>query len=339
MSDLYARAGVSIDAGQTAVELIKAAVAGTHGPEVLAGVGAFGGLFSLAGRLAGLAQPTLVASTDGVGTKVKIAAELGRYEGIGHDIVNHCVDDILCAGADVRPLFFLDYVASDRLDPAIIARIVAGIAAACRAAGCALLGGETAEMPGVYLPGAFDLAGTMVGLVDQCRIFPSKDLAAGDLLLGLPSNGAHTNGYSLIRSIFAQTPLDTHFEDIGTLGDALLVPHRSYQAALARLHVAVPVKALAHITGGGLVENIPRPLAGFERLTVRIDRAAWPVPPLFRLIQAHGGVADAEMLRVFNMGVGMVAFIDTRSASAALAALGEGWIIGQVIEGGEIEWV
>ncbi len=335
---LYERAGVSIDAGRHAIDLIKGAVAGTHGPNVLAGVGAFGGLFSLDG-LVGAGEPVLVASTDGVGTKVKLAAALGRYDLIGHDIVNHCVNDILCAGAGVRPLFFLDYVASSKLDPSLVAQVVSGVAAACREIGCALLGGETAEMPGVYQPGEFDLVGTMVGLLDRGRVFPTADLGPGDLLLGLPSAGAHTNGYSLIRTVFAETPLDRVFEGVGPLGDALLVPHRSYQAALARLQAAAPVKALAHVTGGGLIENVPRPLAGFDGLTLRFDRAAWPVPPLFRLIQAQGGVAELEMLRVFNMGVGMVAFIGAEHADAALAALGEGWIIGQVIAGREIEWI
>jgi phosphoribosylformylglycinamidine cyclo-ligase len=335
---LYEQAGVSIDAGQRAVELIKGAVASTHGPNVLAGVGAFGGLFHLDG-LAATHEPVLVASTDGVGTKVKIAAALGRYDLIGHDIVNHCVNDILCAGAGVRPLFFLDYVASSRLEPPVVAQVVSGIAAACREIGCALLGGETAEMPGVYQPGEFDLVGTMVGMVSRSKLFPTSDLAPGDVLLGLPSTGAHTNGYSLIRSVFAQTPLDRVFDEVGPLGSALLVPHRSYLGPLARLQAAVPVKALAHITGGGLIENVPRPLAGFDGLTVRFDQSAWPVPPLFRLIQAQGGIDDMEMLRVFNMGVGMVAFIGAEFAEAALAALGEGWVIGQVIAGSEIEWV
>lgn len=337
--NLYEQAGVSIDAGQHAVDLIKEAVASTHGPSVLAGVGAFGGLFSLAGALGDLPQPTLVASTDGVGTKVKLAAALGRYDAIGHDIVNHCVNDILCAGAGVRPLFFLDYIASSRLDPSIVARVVSGVATACRAAGCALLGGETAEMPGVYMPGEFDLVGTIVGLVDQSRTFPTPDIAPGDLLVGLPSAGAHTNGYSLIRAVFERTPLETTFEGVGRLGDALLVPHRSYLVPLEQLHAAVRVKALAHITGGGLVENVPRPLVASPGLTLRFERGAWPVPPLFRLIQSEGGVSDAEMLRVFNMGIGMVAFIDAQSAAAALDALhGQAWVIGQVIEGRDIEW-
>lgn len=338
MSNLYEQAGVSIDAGQEAVNLMKAAVTATHGPEVLAGVGAFGGLFSLTERLAGLSQPTLVASTDGVGTKVKLAAQAGRYGGIGHDIVNHCLNDILCAGEGVQPLLFLDYIASSKLIPAMVAEVVSGIATACREIGCALLGGETAEMPGVYQTNEFDLVGTMVGLVDSGRLYPRPDLRAGDLLLGLPSNGPHTNGYSLIRTLFAETPLDREFAGIGPLGEALLRPHRPYLASLTRLRTAgIALKGLAHITGGGLVENVPRVLAGGDNLTVRLDRRAWPVPPLFRLIQAQGGISDSEMPRVFNMGVGMVLFLDREVVSAALSTLGEGWVIGEVIEGSEVE--
>lgn len=341
MTNLYEQAGVSIDAGQQTVDMIKAAVASTHGPNVLAGVGAFGGLFSLVGQLEALTRPTLVASTDGVGTKVKLAAAMGQYEGIGFDIVNHCLNDIFCAGEGVQPLFFLDYIASSKLEPAMVARVVTGISGACQAAGCALLGGETAEMPGVYQPAEFDLVGTIVGLVDQDRLYPRPTLAAGDVLLGLPSVGLHTNGYSLVRTIFAQTPLETEFEGIGPLGQALLVPHRSYQRELARLRAAgIEIQALAHLTGGGWVENIPRALHGFDGLNVRLNHAAWTVPPLFRLIQTQGGVTEAEMFRVFNMGVGMIAVVKPHAAQAALAALGgEGWLVGEVIEGKEMEWV
>ncbi len=338
MSSLYEQSGVSIDAGQEAVHLIKAAVTATHGPEVLAGVGAFGGLFSLADRLADLSQPTLIASTDGVGTKVKLAAALGRYQSIGHDIVNHCLNDILCAGAGVQPLFFLDYVASSKLEPAMVAQVVTGMAEACRRAGCALLGGETAEMPGVYRPTEFDIVGTIVGLMNQDQLYPRPSLKAGDALLGLPSSGPHTNGYSLIRTIFADTPLEAEYPGVGPLGEALLAPHRSYQDSLARLAAAgVAVQALAHITGGGLVENLPRVLpAG---LTGRIDPRSWPAPPLFQLIQTQGGVSNEEMRRVFNLGIGMVAVIDQESAQTALQALdGEGWLIGEVIAGQELVW-
>jgi len=337
MSNLYEQAGVSIDAGNRAVSLMKNAVTATHGPNVLAGVGAFGGMFSLAGLLDGLAQPTLVASTDGVGTKVKLAAALGRYQSIGHDIVNHCINDIACAGQGVRPLFFMDYVASSQLSPEMVAEIVTGMAAACRAANCALLGGETAEMPGVYRDREFDVVGTIVGLVDAAGVFPRPTLAAGDVLVGLPSSGPHTNGYSLIRKIFERTPLETEFEGIGPLAEALLAPHRCYQNELARLRQAgIAVQGLAHITGGGLVENVPRALpAGF---TARINLAGWPTPPLFQLIQRQGDVPAAEMRRVFNMGVGMVIIIKPEQAEAALRALATGWRIGEVIAGAEIEW-
>ncbi len=334
MSNLYEQSGVSIDAGQEAVNLMKKAVAATHGPSVLAGVGAFGGLFSLAEVLDGLSQPTLVASTDGVGTKVKLAARAGRYAGIGHDIVNHCLNDILCAGQGVRPLFFLDYIASSRLEPTMVAEVVGGMAEACRAVECALLGGETAEMPGVYEPNEFDVVGTIVGLVDRANLYPRQTLTAGDVLLGLPSNGAHTNGYSLIRAIFAETPLDSEFEGVGPLGKTLLHPHRPYLAELSKLTEAgVEIQALAHITGGGLTENPPRMLHGFDHLTVRLDPQSWPVPPLFRLIQAQGGVSDAEMWRVFNMGLGLIAAIKPEKAETALAALGgEGWLVGEVVQ-------
>ncbi|MEW5961722.1 MAG: phosphoribosylformylglycinamidine cyclo-ligase [Chloroflexota bacterium] len=338
MTNLHEQAGVSIDAGQEAVDLMKAAVTATHGPEVLAGVGAFGGLFSLANRLAGLAQPILVASTDGVGTKVKLAAALGRYRNIGHDIVNHCLNDILCAGASVQPLFFLDYVASSKLEPARVAQVVTGMAEACRQAGCALLGGETAEMPGVYQPAEFDVVGTMVGLLDQGQTYPRPTLKAGDVLLGLPSSGPHTNGYSLIRAIFAGTPPETEYPGIGPLGEALLAPHRSYLDVLARLAAAgVSIQALAHITGGGLVENLPRALP--PGLTAAVDPRRWPRPPLFQLIQTQGGVSDQEMRRVFNLGIGMAAVIPPESARTALEAIaGQGWLIGEVVEGRELGW-
>lgn len=340
MSNLYEQSGVSIDAGQEAVNLMKAAVAATHGPSVLAGVGAFGGLFSLTEALDGLSRPTLVASTDGVGTKVKLAAQAGRYAGIGHDIVNHCLNDILCAGQGVRPLFFLDYIASSQLEPTMVAEAVGGMAEACQTIDCALLGGETAEMPGVYQPREFDVVGTIVGLVDRADLYPRPTLAADDVLLGLPSVGAHTNGYSLIRAIFAETSLDTEFEGVGPLGEALLQPHRPYLAEVTKLTEAgVEIQALAHITGGGLTENTPRMLYGFDGLTVRLDSQGWPVPPLFHLIQAHGNVSDEEMRRVFNMGLGLIAAIKPNMAETALAALGgEGWLVGEVIEGQELEW-
>lgn len=338
MSDLYQQAGVSIDAGQRAVELMKQAVTSTHGSQVLAGVGAFGGLFSLAGQLEDIAAPALVASTDGVGTKVKLAAALGQYRGIGHDIVNHCLNDIACAGEGVKPLFFLDYIASSQLQPEMVAEIITGMAEACRGAGCALLGGETAEMPGVYQSQEFDVVGTVVGVVDAERLFPRPTVAEGDALVGLPSSGPHTNGYSLIRAIFADVPLDTEIGGVGQLGPALLEPHRCYLDQLARLRQAgILVQGVAHITGGGLVENIPRALpAG---LTAQINASAWPMPSLFRHIQRAAGVSNEEMRRVFNLGIGLVVIVKAAQAEAALAVLNEGWLVGEVIRGYGLEWI
>ncbi|HLY26684.1 MAG TPA: phosphoribosylformylglycinamidine cyclo-ligase, partial [Aggregatilineales bacterium] len=291
----YARSGVNIDAKKALIERIRGAVHSTHGENVLAGVGAFGGMFQVGGE-GWPAQPVLVASTDGVGTKTMLAAQAGRYHGLGHDIVNHCVNDILCQGA--RPLFFMDYVASSRLDPEAIAALIEGIAEACRGAGCALLGGETAEMPGVYQPGHFDLVGSIVGVTDQSTVLPSPIIRPGDVLIGFESSGPHTNGYSLIRRVFANVPLDTVFDDIGVLGDALLAPHASYLNIVTALRQVVPIKALAHITGGGFFENIPRVLP--DGCGVEVDHATWNVPPLFALIQERGQVKDEEMYRIFN---------------------------------------
>ena len=324
----YEAAGVSIDAGNRAVALMREAVRSTYTPEVLAGIGSFGGVYD-ARRLVGLRAPALVASTDGVGTKTKLAAALGRYDSIGMDIVNHCVDDILVQSA--RPLFFLDYIASSRLDPQMVADIVSGIAAACRSAGCALIGGETAEMPGVYAPGEFDLVGTIVGMVSQEQILPAG-LAAGDAIPGLPSSGPHTHGFSLIRRILADLPLDSAIDGIGVLGDALLAPHRSYLPDITALQQATTVKGTAHITGGGLIENVPRILPA--HLDARIRRSAWDVPPLFQFLQGQGNVEPQEMYRVFNMGIGMAVIIPAAGVDAALGAGVACTLIGEVAPGG-----
>jgi phosphoribosylformylglycinamidine cyclo-ligase/phosphoribosylamine--glycine ligase/phosphoribosylformylglycinamidine cyclo-ligase len=324
----YAASGVNITSGNYAVELMRDAVRATYGPEVLAGIGAFGGLFD-ASTLKGMDSPVLVASTDGVGTKVKLAAQAGRYESIGHDIVNHCLNDILVQGA--RPLFFLDYVASSKLDPEMVAEVVKGIAAACRAAGCALLGGETAEMPGVYAPDEFDVAGTIVGVVERAHILPRPDVQAGDALIGLRSSGPHTNGYSLIRKIFDGVPLDAIFPELGApLGDVLLAPHRSYLPVISdQLSVS---KALAHLTGGGFLENIPRVLP--EGVGAKIHLGSWPVPPLFNLIQQRGEVDTEEMYRVFNMGIGMVIVAAPENVQALQANLSEEmFVIGELVIG------
>ncbi|MBI5031706.1 MAG: phosphoribosylformylglycinamidine cyclo-ligase [Chloroflexi bacterium] len=324
----YASSGVNIDAGNRAVELMRDAVRSTYGKQVLAGIGAFGGLFDAA-ALKAMQNPVLVASTDGVGTKVKLAAQVQRYQSIGADIVNHCIDDILVQGA--RPLFFLDYVASSRIDPEMIAAIVSGIAAACRESGCALLGGETAEMPGVYQTNEFDVAGTIIGVVERDAILPRNILCAGDVLIGLRSSGPHTNGYSLIRKIFEGVSLDTVFPELGVpLADALLAPHRSY---LSTLQNALPhIKALAHLTGGGFIENIPRVLP--ENLGAVIQRDRWQVPPLFQLIQTRGDVPMEEMYRVFNMGIGMIAIVAQENIGQVQESIGEPtWVIGELVSG------
>lgn len=324
----YAAAGVDIAAGNRAVEQMREAVARTYTPAVLAGLGAFGGLFSL--KAWGRAdRPVLVASTDGVGTKTILAAALGRYESVGYDIVNHCVNDILVQGA--RPLFFLDYIAFGKLRPEQAAAIVSGCAEACRAVGAALLGGETAEMPGVYLPGAFDLVGTMIGWVEEDEVLPRRDIHPGDICLGLPSSGLHTNGYSLARLVLGDLGWDTVLPEIGRpLGEVLLTPHRAYLGEVEALWAAgVRPKAMAHITGGGFPENIPRVLP--EGIGVQLDVSAWEVPPIFRLIQRRGRVEGEEMYRVFNMGIGLVLFLSPEEAERACRILPEARPIGRVV--------
>ncbi len=329
MQITYRDAGVDIAAGTRAVTLMADAVRATYGPEVLAGIGAFGGLFD-ASALAQMAAPVLVASTDGVGTKTKIAVALGRYDTIGHDIVNHCVNDILVQGA--RPLFFLDYIASARLVPEVIAAVVGGCAAACRAAGCALLGGETAEMPGVYAPGELDLVGTIVGVVERSAIIDGRAIAVGDAIIGLASSGLHTNGYSLARRVFADWDLTAVVPELGQpLGDVLLAPHRPYLAEVQRLWAAgIAIHGLAHITGGGLIDNPPRIFpAG---VAARLWRGSWPVPPIFRLIRRLGQIDEDEMAHVFNLGLGMLVVVPADQSDAALAALGPAaWRVGEIV--------
>jgi len=328
----YARAGVDIDAGNRAVELMKDAVRSTYGPEVVAGIGAFGGQFDASG-LKRFAKPVLVASTDGVGTKTSLGLALGRLEGLGMDIVNHSINDILVQGA--RPLFFMDYIAAGKLDPEHVAKVVSGMAHACRLAGCALLGGETAEMPGTYQAREMDIAGTIVGVADAERLLPRSDLLEGDILLGLASSGLHTNGYSLARAIVADRDLEAVQPALGeSLADALLRPHRSYLPLLARALDAQPspVKALAHITGGGMIENIPRILP--PHLDARIRADSWTWPPLFRLLQAWGSVSDEEMRRVFNLGIGMVVIVGANETDRMQALLPEpAFVIGKLVPG------
>ncbi len=325
----YADSGVSIDAGNRAVELMKSAVRATHNESVLSGIGSFGGLFD-ASALKRMDNPVLVASTDGVGTKVKLASVTERFRGIGHDIVNHCINDILVQGA--RPLFFLDYFATSKLNPERNAEVVTGIAEACQSAGMALLGGETAEMPGVYAPNEFDVAGTIIGVLERNQILPrTSELKVGDVLLGLRSSGPHTNGYSLIRKVFADTPLETVYPELDIpLSDALLAPHRSYYPML--YSVLSSIKAFAHLTGGGFIENIPRILPNNLDAVIRLD--SWNVPPLWSLIQQKGDISTNEMYRVFNMGIGMVAIVDKNSAAEVQKQIPEEtFVIGELVNG------
>ncbi|MGC9396495.1 MAG: phosphoribosylamine--glycine ligase [Anaerolineae bacterium] len=321
----YAASGVDIDAKMTAFQRMRAAVESTYTPAVLGGIGAFGGQIALDDVC--LHDAVLVASTDGVGTKTMIAEAMGRYDTVGHDIVNHCVNDVLVQGA--RPLFFLDYIASGKLEPDVIVSVVSGCAEACRAVGCVLIGGETAEMPGVYKPGSFDLVGTLVGWAPREELIDGRDVRPGDACLGLPSSGLHTNGYSLARRVFSDVRWETVFPELGcSVGDALLAPHRAYLAEFDVLvNAGVRVKAMAHITGGGFPDNLPRVLP--DGVGVTLDRAAWNVPPIFRLIQQRGQVSDDEMYRVFNMGIGMVVIVAPEDVDAALAAVPEVVVIGE----------
>ncbi|MGC9358928.1 MAG: phosphoribosylformylglycinamidine cyclo-ligase [Anaerolineae bacterium] len=323
----YEEAGVNIDAGNRAVDLMGAAVRSTYGPEVLRGIGAFGGLWD-AQKLRAMRAPVLVASTDGVGTKTVVSAAMDLYENLGQDIVNHCVNDILVQGAE--PLLFLDYVAMPALDPSKVARLVSGVAAACREAGCALIGGETAEMPGVYCEGQMDLVGTIVGVVERDEVIDGSRIFAGDILYGLPSSGLHTNGFSLVRSIFPQERWLEYEPEVGTtLGEALAVPHRSYLSAYRALKGAVEIKGMAHITGGGFPDNLPRILP--DELGAVVRRGAWEVPPLFRLIEREGCVDHDEMYRVFNMGIGLVLVLSPNDGVKAEELLPELICMGEVI--------
>jgi phosphoribosylformylglycinamidine cyclo-ligase len=333
-ANTYLAAGIDLDAGNRAVHLMTSAVRSTYGPEVLYGIGAFGGLYDGA-RLKAMHEPVLVSSTDGVGTKTMVASSLGSYGTLGMDIVNHCINDILVQGAE--PLFFMDYIAMPSIDPQLVAAVVTGAADACRAAGCALLGGETAEMPGVYAPGELDLVGTIVGCVERGEIIDGTGIAAGDLLLGLPSSGLHTNGFSLVRRIFPPETFAMYADVLGrTLGEALVEPHRSYLATVRAIRRAAHIKGMAHLTGGGFVDNIPRILP--KGLSARIDRQAWQIPPLFRLIESEGQVDHDEMYRVFNMGIGLVIVVTPNEAEGVITASeGQAVVIGRVIaqEGAE----
>jgi phosphoribosylamine--glycine ligase/phosphoribosylaminoimidazole synthetase len=327
----YAAAGVDIDEGSRAVAEMKASVEATHDNGVLKGVGSFGGVFS-AKAITELDDPVLVASTDGVGTKVELAARLGMVRGVGMDIVNHCIDDVLVQSA--RPLFFLDYIAASVLDADLVAEVVNGMADACRAAGCALLGGETAEMPGVYQAGSFDIAGTLVGVAERSQLLPRSDVAAGDVLIGIASSGPHTNGYTMLRNIFDWIPMDAVPDGFERpLGETLLEPHRSYLDVLAPALASGTVKALAHITGGGLPENLPRVLP--SDVDAVIDLGSWPVSPLFQLVRELTPLMSTdELYRTLNMGIGMVVVCAEGDSDAVGAAIGEPtWVIGRLVDG------
>jgi phosphoribosylformylglycinamidine cyclo-ligase len=333
----YAAAGVDIDAGNRMVELIKPLVRATARPGADSEIGGFGGLFDL--NAAGFSDPILVAATDGVGTKVKIAVETSRHETIGVDLVAMSVNDLVVQGAE--PLFFLDYFACSKLDPDVGAKVVAGIAAACRETGCALLGGETAEMPGIYQPGDYDLAGFAVGAVARNALLPRGDIVPGDVVIGLASSGVHANGFSLVRRIVAASGVrydaPAPFEPSRSLGEALLTPTRLYvRSCLAAIRETKAVKALAHITGGGFVDNIPRVLP--RGLDVALDLDLVPVLPVFKWLAASGDISEQEMLRTFNCGIGMIAVLDanaTAAASECFTANGETVVrLGEVVAGG-----
>jgi phosphoribosylformylglycinamidine cyclo-ligase len=316
----YADAGVDIDAKAAALARAKAAIRSTFTPQVLGDIGGFGGLYRP--DFTSYREPVLVASTDGVGTKLRVAIEAGRHDTCGADLVSHCVNDILVQGA--RPLFFLDYVATGKVEPGVLEKVIEGIARGCRENGAALIGGETAEMPGFYAPGEYDVAGTIVGVVERDKVLDGSRIGSGDLVLGLPSAGLHTNGYSLARKVFfeelGKKPKDRLPElDSQSISDALLAPHLSYAKALAPLLAEDLVHGMAHITGGGFYDNIPRVLP--EGLDVLLRSGSWPVLPVFQVIEREGRVSFEEMHRVFNMGIGMVVFV----AAADLAQISKIW--------------
>ncbi|MEY2558352.1 MAG: phosphoribosylformylglycinamidine cyclo-ligase [Verrucomicrobiota bacterium] len=307
----YARAGVDVDLGNLVKQRIQARVKSTHGPEVLGKIGGFGGLF--APNFSGMREPVLVASVDGVGTKLKIAFALDRHDTVGADLVNHCVNDIAVLGA--RPLFFLDYIGAEKLEPRVFDQLLSGFTKACRAAGCALIGGETAQMPGMYRKGEYDLAGCIVGVVDRSKMIDGRRIKPGDVVLGLPSNGLHTNGYSLARKIlFEKMRLKPASKIAGikhSLGAELLRTHRNYQPLLAKVPEGT-IHGLAHITGGGLIDNLPRVLP--KTCDAVIETQNWRVPAIFAVLEQNGKIDRAEMYQVFNMGIGMVAIVSEKNA-------------------------
>lgn len=340
MGYTYKAAGVDIDAGNEAVRLIKEHVRKTFRPEVLTEIGGFGGLFALSGNYR---EPVLVAGADGVGTKLKIAFLMDKHDTIGLDAVAMCVNDLVVQGAE--PLFFLDYLAVGKLTPARVAEIVTGVAAGCREAGCALIGGETAEMPGFYPDDEYDLAGFAVGVVERSKIIDGRQVRPGDVAIGLPSSGLHSNGFSLVRKVLlekAALSLDTFLPELGkTLGEELLTPTKIYVKTLLHLLSRVEVKGMAHITGGGLPENLPRSLP--EGLGIKLQKKAWTPQPIFSLIQKLGGVPEEDLYRTFNMGIGFVCLVARDVADKACAYLEKAGerpvIIGEVVTGSGVHLV
>ncbi|VVC00151.1 Phosphoribosylformylglycinamidine cyclo-ligase [uncultured archaeon] len=316
----YEEAGVSIDAGNDAEERIGNTVKGTYNKMVLSGVGGFGAVYSLA-KVRKMKNPLLVSTVDGVGTKMKVAALMGKFDTVGQDIVNHCSNDLLAMGAE--PLFFLDYIAAAKITPARVEEIVKGMAEACKKLDCPLVGGETAEMPGVYLEGEHDVVGMMVGVVDRKNLFDPMKISRGDVLIGLASSGLHTNGFSLARKVLfdkAGYKATDYISDLGcTIGEALLVPHRSYSKNILALRGKVKVKGGAHITGGGLNENVPRIMP--PKLQAAFNHSAIEFPPLFKFIQRLGHISNDEMYRTFNVGIGLVAIVSRKDAKKAIAFL------------------
>ena len=331
-SESYRKAGVDITAGYEGVKLMSAHVKRTVIPGVVSDIGGFGGLF--APDLGGMQEPVLVSGTDGVGTKLRIAQLLDKHDTVGIDCVAMCVNDIVCCGA--KPLFFLDYIAIGKNIPEKVADIVAGVAEGCVQAGCALIGGETAEHPGMMGAEDYDLAGFSVGIVDKPKIIDQTAMRPGDVVLALPSSGIHSNGYSLVRQVFnvEHANLNLHCEDLGqTLGEALLTPPRIYVKPVLRCMEEATVKGVSHITGGGFFENIPRCLP--EGLAAKIDKAAIKTPPIFAMLQSMGSIPERDMFNTFNMGVGMTVIVSPDDADKAMAALGDAYVIGEIVESDE----
>lgn len=325
----YAQAGVDVDLGNQVKSRIHDRVKVTHGPEVLGKIGGFGGLFRA--NFKGMKDPVLVSSVDGVGTKLKLAFAMDKHDTVGGDLVNHCINDIAVVGA--RPLFFLDYIGAERLEPPVFEQLLKGFTKACKEGGCALIGGETAQMPGMYQRGEYDLAGTIVGVVDRAKALDGSKIKVGDLIIGLASNGLHTNGYSLARKVLFEDmglKLDSKLPGVAkTVGDELLKVHKNYQPALAKLPHGI-VKGLAHITGGGLIDNLPRVLP--KTTDAVIDTKSWKVPAIFQHIGEGGKIDRTEMYQVFNMGIGMAVVISPKDKDQVVKALG-GRVIGRIEKG------